>query len=201
MDVNPYQPPTVLAAALSGEQPSSSETPRRPIGIWILAGVHLLAGLLFLAALLLFLYQLRRDESIAGVAYSVFWFAAVVCGFMAALGISSSIGMWRGARWGWWLTSFYYVWAVLGVLADLLLALPWFSHMDVESIAVSLLVRLIQLVIHTLILAYLFKRHVRAFCKLQSLRIDQALIPLVIIAVILLAASYLVTRSQFAGAF
>jgi hypothetical protein len=200
VDVNPYQPPSDLAATLSSEQADAGAPRRRPIGIWILAGVHLLAGLLFLSALLLFLYQIRSADN-PGRVYSFFWFATVVSGFMAGVGLSSAIGLWRGARWGWWLATFYYVWAVLGVLADFLMALPWVSHMDVESITVSLLVRVIQLVIHALILAYLFKRNVRAFCKLQSLRIDQALIPLVIIAVMLLAASYLVTRSQFAGAF
>ncbi len=201
MDVNPYQPPTVLSPALPSQEAGQSGPTRRPIGIWILSGIHSLAGIFFLIATVSFLHRLRSPDFGTGPLHPLLGYLTVVAGVLSVLGASSGIGMWQGARWGWWLGTFYYVWAVLGVVADFLMALSWFSQMDVQSLAISFAIRLTQLVIHALILAYLFKRNVRAFFQLQSLRIDQALIPLVIIAVILLAASYFVSRSQFAGAF
>lgn len=124
-----------------------------------------------------------------------------MCGLLAAMALSSSVGLWLGARWGWWIAAFYYVWAVLGVMADFLLTMSVLSQMDAETIVVALAGKLIQLVIHALILAYLFKRNVLAYFRLQSLRVDRALIPLVIIAVVLLAATYYVTSTRLANPF
>jgi len=197
MEINPYQPPAESAAVLAEEPGPASGPAARPVGIWILAGLHLLAGLLFATAAGLFVWQLDRLRGDLMEAF--LWFAFVVASIMALIGLSSSVGLWRGARWGWWIASFYYVWAVLGVVADFLVMMSRMSFMDTESIAVVLAGKLVQLVIHALILAYLFKRNVRAFYRLQSLRVDRALVPLVVIAVILLTVTYYVTSVQLAN--
>jgi hypothetical protein len=175
MEINPYQAPTEIATGLAAEPAGAGGPPTRPVGIWILSGLHLLAGLLFLAALGLFVSQRRSLEIADGVMASLFWFVAVMCGFLAAVALSSGVGMWLGARWGWWIASFYYVWAVLGVVADFLLTMSQISQFDPLNIAIGLAGKLVQLVIHALILAYLFKRNVRAFFRLQTLRVDRAL--------------------------
>ena len=111
------------------------------------------------------------------------------------------MGLWLGKRWGWWIASFYYVWAVLGVVADFML-MPFHAHrLDTESLVVSVLGKVMQLVIHALLLVYLLKPNVRAFYRLQSLRVDRALILMVVIAVMLLAVTFYWTFTRFPNAF
>jgi hypothetical protein len=166
--------------------------------------VHLLAGLLFLSLLLLFIVRVRTLGFDEGPMASMLLFVSYLFAIMAALGLSSSIGLWRGAQWGWWIAAFYYVWAILGVTADLAIAVT-ITRLDGSPLAASLvvawLVKLAQLVILALILAYLWKRNVRLFYRLESLRIGPAMIRLAVIAIVLLAGSYFVTFSQFPRRF
>jgi hypothetical protein len=199
VDINPYQPPTDFAADLAGEPAPLSGPRTRPIGIWILSGLHLLAGLFFAFAVVLFLQLWERFEE--RLMEGFLWFVVLVAAVMAAVGLSSGVGLWLGTRWGWWIASFYYVWALLGFVAEFMTMAFRFNLMDTESLAVVVLGKVIQLVIHALLLAYLLKPNVRTFCRLQSLRVDRALIPLVVIAVVLLAVAYYWTSTRFPDAF
>lgn len=199
MDINPYQPPADFSASLADEPATSSGPRTRPIGVWILSGLHLLAGLLFVFAVVMFLQQ--REMIDQRLMTGLFGYLVVIAGVMAVVALSSGVGLWLGTRWGWWIASFYYVWAVLGFVAEFMVMAFRFNLMDAETLVVAVLSKVIQLVIHALLLAYLLKPNVRAFCRLQSLRVDRALIPLVIIAVVLLAASYYWTITRFPNAF
>lgn len=172
MELNPYQPPVVAAPTLADAQHAGDRPAPRPIGIWILSGLHLLAGLYFLAAPFL-LYELASDRENFPML-----FVAVRCVTVAALALASSIGMWRGARWGWWTTAFCYVWALLGVVVNL----------DGNAMAHLLLGNLMKPAVYGLILLYLFKSTVRYYFRLNSLNTPKALVVLALIAIVLMAA-------------
>jgi hypothetical protein len=191
MEPNPYEPPIVAAPTLADEQDFGGQGPARPRGIWILAGLHLLVGLLFAAATLLYLrgaFDVVTGEGQSRVPWP-FLTVVLLCTFISACALSTSIGLWLGARWGWWLTAFYYVWGVLGSVTDVLFGIWYLEERNFESIAWFLPGHLILLGIHSLILVYLCKKTVRHFFRLQSLRMSRALALLAIIAIVVLAAT------------
>jgi hypothetical protein len=170
MELNPYQPPVVAVPTLADEQHARDRPAPRPIGIWILSGLHLLAGLFFVAAPFL-LRELASDPENFPVLL-----VAVRCAIVGTLALASSIGMWRGARWGWWTTAFCYVWALLGVVANG----STMAYLPAE--------KLMQLAVNGLILLYLFKSAVRDYFCLKSLNMSRALVVLAIVAIVLMAA-------------
>ena len=199
MDVNPYQPPTD-AGLMRAHEFSPAERPApRPLGISILAGVHLLVALLLVVATIILIWA--ADSVVITVGNSPMWFVYGLFALITVVALSTSIGMWLGVRWGWWLAAFYYVWGVLGVVAQFLVLFWQVDQWDVQTIASALPGRLIQLAIHALILLYLFKGSVRDFFRLRFLRIHQALIPMAIVAIALLVAHLVVDRLTSAGAF
>jgi len=194
MEVNPYQPPVVATPTLADEQNANALPAPRPIGIWILSVLHLLVGLLLLVMTLFVIWIVSTGrENRFGFPL---WFVVVVCGLMALLALSTSIGMWLGARWGWWLTAFYYVWGGLGVVADFLLVVWRLGELDYESIVQILPGKLTQFAVHALILLYLFKETVRDFFRLNSLRLSYALTILAIIAIGVLTATFFAAHLQ-----
>jgi hypothetical protein len=184
MDLNPYQPPLVAVPTLADEQSSGKRPALRPIGIWLLSGLHLLFGVLFVV---LTLFALRQSTVYPWI-YPL-WMTTI-CGLMAVMAVATSIGLWLGQRWGWWLAAFYYVWGSLGVVADSLLVFSRLGHVDAESVANILPSKLIQLAIHLLILVYLFKGTVRAFFHLQSISTLKSLLLLGFVAIVVLSATY-----------
>jgi hypothetical protein len=189
MDLNPYLPPLVAGPTLADEQSAGDCPAPRPIGIWLLSGLHLLAGLFFLSMIGIVLWTLNTDGS--NPTALPLGFLAGIYGVMAALALGSATGLWRGQRWGWWLSAFYYVWGALGAVADLLLVEPRLDPADGESIIDPLPSKLIQFAIYALILQYLFKGTVRDFFRLQSLSSLNSLMLLGLLAIVVLAATYL----------
>jgi hypothetical protein len=188
MAVNPYEAPRELEPGLIDEPMRGERLLRRPpMGIVILAVLHAMLGLLVGAGTVLIFGMYYRGGNPPGFPL---WFAVAICGFITVLALGSSIGMWRGYRWGWWLTALFYVWNILGIVADVLHAFV------TEQELPSPLSKLTQFVVHALILLYLFKSNVRAFFGLQLLPAFLSLIPIAIFAVGLLAVTFLVTYFQ-----
>jgi hypothetical protein len=143
------------------------------------------------------LWQLMAgEENRTGLPY---WFQISLAAFMTLLAGSSSVGMWRGARWGWWLGALYYVWSALGVVAEIPYALPEAEELDQEMLAPRLAATLVRLAIFVLVALYFFKGSVRAFFGLQSLRMIPALNVLVTISIVLVAGSFAVVYFQIGG--
>jgi len=195
MEVNPYQPPIVAVPTLAEEVSAGDRPAPRPIGIWILSGLHLLVGLLFLAMFLILLWQLSTDRTIRLVVPGL---VIVLFGLIVGMAAATTIGMWLGAKWGWWLTAFYYVWATLGVVADSLFMLLRLEEVDPEWRASFATKQSILFVVHGLILLYLFKRTVRDFFRLKSQRMVTALAILATLAIVVMGATYGVLYSQSA---
>jgi hypothetical protein len=192
MDENPYQPPLIDAPTLAEEK--HARLAPRPLGIAILSWLHLLAGGFFVFATCVPLWQLMAgEENRTGLPY---WFQILLAAFMTLLAGSSSVGMWRGARWGWWLGALYYVWSALGVVAEIPYALPEAEELDQEMLAPRLAATLVRLAIFVLVALYFFKGSVRAFFGLQSLRMVPALNVLVMISIVLVAGSFAVVYFQ-----
>jgi len=205
MEENPYQPPQVDAPTLAEEQ-TGSKLATRPLGIAILSWLHFLAGLVFLAAAVLFAVEAATGfsgmEIFSDAESQVqvpFWFAIAVSGFYAMLGASIGIGLWQGARWGWWLAMIYYVWWVLDLVAGIARAVTDADVLDREIVGRLLVGNLIHVAILVLVALYFFKGSVREFFGLQSLRMIPALNVLVAISIALLAASFAVVYFQIGG--
>jgi hypothetical protein len=192
MDVNPYQPPAFSDEALAELQVADSRRRLRPLGIWLLSGLHLVAGLFFSFGVF-FLLRLREGGNPVLLR---FWFLIPMMGIVAALGLGSGFGMWLGKRWGWWLATFYYTWGVLGVIADLGFALV---ANGTGGLAPILPRELTLFVIHGLILAYLLRRKVREFFRLEAMPMYVALAPLALLATLALVATHLLASAQEVG--
>jgi len=192
MEFNPYEPPVVAAPTLEEEQRRDRGT--RPVGIWILSGLHLFVGLLFVAATAFFVFEFASGGE--NRSHLPFWFVIALSAFMATLGTTSSIGMWRGTKWGWWLATYYYVWTVLDVLSEKAFAL-WNSEQPIMTLLPEVLLRkAVPLGVCVLIILYLLKRSVCEFFRLELRRAYIALAVLALIATVVLAATAAITYWQ-----
>jgi hypothetical protein len=189
MDINPYQPPTEVLPTRVEEANAPSSSAPRPLGIWILAVLHLLFGLLCLLLCALVVYAGLTGNDMISTTHSLGQTIAIFGGFML-VAVSSAIGLWRGDRWGWWLTAFYYVWGVLSVVAEFGMLLSPLNQQDPDFLGPPLPEKFIHAAIHAGILAYLFKGPVRDFFRLQSLKVHHALFPLTVVAIVVTVAMY-----------
>lgn len=184
MPENPYQSP--LAPGLDVSDEPQPERGRRPIGIWILSGLHVLLGLLFVSAVCFLVWQAIVDVDFRpGPPLSLM---VVLIGIFGALSLGSGIGMWLGAKWGWWLGSFVYVWAAVGSAVQIPLYVWNFGAQAITDNPRLLQERAITLVISSLIALYFFKSSVRDFFGLRSLRMGFALLLLAVISILAMAA-------------
>jgi hypothetical protein len=193
MNLNPYQAPVVSAPTLDDEQRSGDASYRRPLGVWLLSGLHLLVGVLFLVMFVLIGWLISvgrptpRDVPV--------WMVFSLFAFVVLLALASGIGLWRGSRWGWWLTGFYYVWAALSAIPEVAFLL-WTFEWSIELLAPVLAQKLILFAIHVAILFYLFRGTVRGFCRVKSVPALTALTVLGVIALIFVAATVGLSYSQ-----
>jgi len=92
---NPYQPPA--------DAPIFADDTRRPHGVSILAVVPGIFGPMLLGLYIFLLTNWRENNEHflqRRLAPSIFW---VLTGLMVVLTLASSVGMWRGAKWSWWI--------------------------------------------------------------------------------------------------
>ncbi len=94
----------------------------RPIGITLLSVLHFASGILFGMLAICGAAMVREPqvaEAIAKIGIPIPLLAASL-GVLTLLGILSGVGMWKGARWGWYLGSFYYMYSIIRNLNALL---------------------------------------------------------------------------------
>jgi hypothetical protein len=144
---------------------------QRPLGISILAILHFGGGILLGALqfpLLANFDELQGPLRTVGLAPVLL---VIGVGFLALLAIAAGVGMWLGRKWGWWLGTFYYVYAIarnaaalvtVANMADELAAGPhgpgyyYVKHAG-------------RIVVHLLILLYFFKGNVLHYFGLEKL--------------------------------
>jgi hypothetical protein len=88
----------------------------RPLGISILSVLHFLGGVVLLILAAAFpILTANKPEIAEGMAAVGIPLPLLIAGivFLAVLAIGSGIGMWIGAKWGWYLGSFYYMYSVV----------------------------------------------------------------------------------------
>ena len=157
-------------------EPLSSK-PDRPIGLSILAVLHLLGGLVLFAIQFLLwtrVDQMKQPLQVIGMP-PVILLAGVM--FLSLLGIISGIGMWTGARWGWWVAAFYYVYGVFRNAGALIAVAQLAEHLEggPRGPAYYVVKHSGRIVVHALILLYLMKANVLEFFDQQSLSKPKAL--------------------------
>ncbi|TMV46838.1 hypothetical protein FE783_24680 [Paenibacillus mesophilus] len=81
----------------------------RPAGVSLLAILTGLgSGALLISQLLVFT-KLTEASSTLGMSTMLLQGGI---GFLGLLGLAATVGMWLGKKWGWWLTLFYFAYAV-----------------------------------------------------------------------------------------
>src|SRR5262245_50492533 len=155
MTVNPYQPPT--GEVSMAEQSFEDGQRRRPVGIAILAILYGI-GAIVLAVLLAFLLSpgAANDEWFAEKGLPRMWFAGLFAAFIA-LGLATSIGLWLGAKWAWWMASWYHFFCSIGDGVQLALICATLRMRGSEEAIVLVTSRAIRLALQVAIVAYLIR--------------------------------------------
>ena len=87
----------------------------RPIGVSILSVLHFISALGFFGVAVFALLWLRDPKIVEKMAASGFpvplFIAAMVVS--AILAFATTVGMWSGAPWGWYLGSFWYAYSIV----------------------------------------------------------------------------------------
>lgn len=84
----------------------------RPFGVTILSVLGILSGVLgSLVVVMSFASQANLDELTQQVGMPPWLFLGSLA-FTALMSFFSGVGMWGGKRWGWWLASFGFVYAI-----------------------------------------------------------------------------------------
>jgi hypothetical protein len=184
-------------------------TRQRPIGVTLLSILAILGGIGFvgLGALTTF-FLLSTDEprviaerlATIGIPLPLL---IVGLAFLIVLSIGSGAGMWVGERWGWYLATFGYAYAIVRNLNAI-----WITHGIFSSLTPADMAAMphglgyyyfkfsARVVIAALILLYLFKINVREFFQVRDLPAwkvlaFEAVACSVIVAGVTLAASML----------
>ncbi|HYO23556.1 MAG TPA: hypothetical protein VEQ85_01255 [Lacipirellulaceae bacterium] len=155
--------------------------PPRPAGIAILSALAIFGGLVIGGLLLYFALYLPPSErrrmgqgvsETLGVPPSLL-IASVA--FLGLLGAASGIGMWLGRKWGWWLGSFWQVYALFRNANALYATYQLSSILPPEELAAmpgGLAKYYIKFggraIISALLYWYFFKSNVREFFGLQN---------------------------------
>ena len=164
---NPYQPPVV--AAPTSEVKQLAERGPRPLGIWLLSGLHVLVGLAFVTgAIALQVAAAAGWEDATGPIEADWLLTCGLCA-LATYAIASGVGLWRGDRWGWWLSAFYWVGVAMNWIGEGSASL-WKSRHEDNGFLIGLAAMvLLRLLFHVYLVLYHFKHSVRSFFGLQSL--------------------------------
>jgi hypothetical protein len=157
--LNPYSSPRPSAS--DDDSIDTEGKPRRPLGIAILAVLHGL-GSLGLMAIACFLIWNRVGDGLNILIGSV----AVIC---ICLGLASVYGMWTAAKWGWWLSAWYYFIDALGH-GIALMATPFLSVIhDYDAFETYVIKHGGRFVIMFPIALYFLRARVMRYFGLQSL--------------------------------
>jgi hypothetical protein len=174
MDTNPYDSPALDPRdefAWNANLP-----PSRPLGVAILAILHGLAGIALGAMLVVLIANASENlEWFDQKGFPFAWFSAFSAVFVL-LALASGIGMWRGAKWSWWLAAFYYFFMLFSDICQLLLMTPLkVATEDYDGALVIIVRQGLGAVICFALLRYLFNANVLRYFGLSALRKLRAL--------------------------
>lgn len=188
MTDNPYESPSSMTTELPVE-PRRGTTPR-PGGISILAVLHFIGGiLLFGTQFLLFANLQAMEESLHAIGIPPVLLIIGVM-FLAVLAIASGVGMWMGAKWGWWLASFYYVYSIFREGSALPTVVAMANQLEGGSRGPEyyIIKHGVRIIVHFLLFLYFFKGNVLEFFGLETLSKPKAIGVLVGICIAITAA-------------
>lgn len=172
----------------------------RPIGIALLAGIQTIVGLFFLMSHVLALVspgvRSREVSEMLNTSTPHPTLAYVASFLMAIILFAAGIGLWFGARPGWWLTTFFYA----NNIGRSVLSVVFFSRLGgpitqsmVGAVAYGTLGG--RALISLLLLVYLLKSNVLAFFDLAELRKRRAAAILVAFVLASAAASFALSNA------
>jgi len=158
---NPYESPSTVS--------SVSDELRRPIGVAILSILTGILGLLLLAAFVVLVVNWRENNEFAlnqRIAPSLFW---LLIGQSVVMAFVASVGMWRGAKWGWWIACCGMVLFVinnvaLAVMANLSDGAPSVSTFT----SVDSLKYVVRGIVFAMVLAYWLRTRVRKYFRVEK---------------------------------
>lgn len=148
---------------------------QRPFGISILSVLHFLGGIGLCVVAAWGASMLKEPRVAKGIAEMGIPLPLIAAGIglLVFLGIGSGIGMWKGAKWGWYLGSFYYAYSImrnLNALYSLSAVNELFASTPEEADSVPghglsyyYIKYGVRALISIMIYAYFFNRNVRAF--------------------------------------
>ena len=158
---NPYDAPSTVS--------SLSDELRRPVGVTVLSILTGIMGLVLLAAFVVCLVNWRENNEFAinrRQAPSIFWFFT---GLSVVMAFVTSIGMWRGRKWGWWICCCGLVLSViqnvgLTVTANLSVGVPsLFTFASVDSLKY-----VVRAIVFAIALVYWLRTPVRKFFHVEK---------------------------------
>jgi hypothetical protein len=159
---NPYQPP--IDTPLLDVDPT-----RRPRGVSILAVLTGVVGLLLLALYIFLLSNWRENNermSQDGMPPALFW---TMTGLTVILSLALSVGIWRGAKWSWWIMCGVLVLYVISNVGQLVIVMISGGVFVLDLISTARAIRsLILAVVFALLLRYWLGRRVRLFFQFAS---------------------------------
>lgn len=175
MDLNPYESQAVAASQPEPGEQSTARGPR-PLGIWILSGLHVLFGIAALGAAIALQVAAAVGWEDATGPIEGDWLLTLAFCAIAAYAIASGIGLWRGDRWGWWLSAFYWVGVAMNWIGEGSFIIWNMRSEELPDFAVLAGVALVRLLVHVLFVMYHFKNSVRRYFGLQSLGIVRTIV-------------------------
>lgn len=154
--------PHPLPDISTSREDSEPTRPSRPGGITALSVLHIVGGVvLFVLPFIMFgeLDEIGGFMADLGIPPALLLISFLL---LAGLSLGSGIGMWRGAGWGWWLASFYYIYGVfrnIGALLNIWAIAPELEAVgrEVEFYYVK---HGLRAAVHLLIFLYFFKDNV-----------------------------------------
>lgn len=131
----------------------------RPVGITILCILHFLGGVGLLVLQLFFSNNLNQLSNNLGYS-SVLILISVL--FLGLIAIMSSVGMWLGKPWGWWLGAFYYLYAIARYGNSLIAAFQMSEQLSTSPRGATYFISrdIGRIIVHGLIVLYFFKENV-----------------------------------------
>ncbi|TWT89093.1 hypothetical protein Mal64_25850 [Pseudobythopirellula maris] len=181
--------------AFPTDGPEATTPAKRPVGVAILMVLHLIGGVLLLG-MTIFLAVLDPEAEFWQMMQQVgLPQVLLVAGMLllSLLAIGSGVGMWLGTRWGWWLTAFYYAYSVARNASALLspgMIAEEFGEPE-EGLTKHYLKFGVRVVIHALLLAYLFKQNVLAYFGMSGVSKGKSFGALALAVVALFALFFL----------
>ena len=146
-------------------------TAERPLGVTLLAILQLIGGVLFLGVQFLILIKFNAMNDILRPAGMSLVLLSLGVMLLATLSIASGIGMWLGAKWGWWLASFYYVYGIFrgGTALYTIVTLADKLQGGSRGPEYYIAKHSVHIIVYLLLLLYLFKDEVLEFFGLDGL--------------------------------